>query len=338
MKALAGLVTALFALGFCLPSYGEILVYKYTQKDTRFEQEDGQWEVEKRKCTGYMVIDLDYDDYTITQAELISCWKDPEVPWFEQDSVDLELVRFVYDGKVQWVIMEKETQLDGDDITGIIFTMLAGRARNKDIGADEAQEAASKLTGYSLRDEAGQDIEIASKISIKLYSSWTKYANREDDLETEKIEGLGQDYDATVEFIRAYLEEQGYQDQTQIVEWTRAVGTGSPGVFIVGEIPECWFSPTHYYIEPEIPIFFDSVQYDDEDRPIEYYASGTGDGHAIETHVYLGVYNTADQVIAFQEDRYYPESGNEYHIEVWGATYDDSGKVLDGYNVTVTKM
>ena len=214
MKTLAKLVIVLAVLGFCLPSYGEILVYKLTDKATCFEQEDGLWDVWKETNRGYLVLDVNYNDYTITQAEAICYWKDKGGKKFDQTAIDLELVRVEYDTKVEWVIMEKDIEVEGETINGN-FLMVAGQARDKNIGLEGNREVATKLSGYNLEDEtedAGRYTEM-SKISFTLYSSWTKYANTEDDIETEKVEGLDGDCDAAVEFIKEYLEGKGYEEE-----------------------------------------------------------------------------------------------------------------------------
>jgi hypothetical protein len=206
MKALAKSVMVLIALGFCLPSYGEILVYKCTQTATWCEQQLGQWAVEKETWRGYVVIDVNYDDNTITQAELIWYGKDEDGKWFEQQSSDLELVRVNYDSKVQWVVMEKEVQLDGEELVGGKFAMVAGSARSRNIGTGENREVATTLSGYVLTDQTedgGRYIEM-SKMTVTLYPSWTYWANG-DDMDEGK-----QNFGLTTAMIKAYLIKKGY--------------------------------------------------------------------------------------------------------------------------------
>jgi len=207
MKRLAKLTMVLVALGFCLPGYGEILVYKITETGTEYHK-DGTSGVVKYTAKGYLVIDVDYDSKSITQAEIIWYGKDEEGPWFEQDVVALELVRIAYDTKVDWVITAKVIEFDGEEVVGCNFVTLAGKARNKNIGAEEAKEVASSLTGYSLWDNTEDVVRYIgmSKIKISLYTSWTRWANGDDDDEGN------QDFDATKEMIKAYLIKKDYEE------------------------------------------------------------------------------------------------------------------------------
>jgi hypothetical protein len=212
MKMLAKLTMVLVVLGFCLPSFGEILVYKFTETDTYFQQEGEQWEVRKETNKGYIIVEVNYDDYTITQAEGIGYWKDDEGKWFKQNPVDLELVRVTYDSKVQWVIMEKEVELDGEELVGVNFVMLAGKAGNKNIGVEEAKEVASSLSGYILEDttqDAGRSIQMSSKITLTLYPSWTYWANGDEEDEGNK------NFEATKQMIKAYLTKKGYTKESE---------------------------------------------------------------------------------------------------------------------------
>jgi hypothetical protein len=212
MKMLAKLTMVLVVLGFCLPSFGEILVYKFTETDTYFQQEGEQWEVRKETNKGYIIVEVNYDDYTITQAEGIGYWKDDEGKWFKQNPVDLELVRVTYDSKVQWVIMEKEVELDGEELVGVNFVMLAGKAGNKNIGVEEAKEVASSLSGYILEDttqDAGRSIQMSSKITLTLYPSWTYWANG------DEVDEGNQDFEGTKEMIKAYLTKKGYTEESE---------------------------------------------------------------------------------------------------------------------------
>jgi hypothetical protein len=210
MKTLGRLAGFLVVLGFCLPSYGEILVYKYVQNGTfYFEQDNGEWELETGAWRGYLVIDIDYAAGTIMQAEIIGYGTNADAKWFGQDSEHLELVRIENGTKVQWVVMERRVESDGQTTTVGGFYMLIGSTRNRSIGTEENQEVANRLTGYSLEDssdEGGHYIE-KSTLSATLYPTWTYWANGDGEDEG------GQNLDAAVQMIRDYLIAKGYEER-----------------------------------------------------------------------------------------------------------------------------
>jgi hypothetical protein len=211
MKRLGRLAGLLVVLGLCLPSYGEILVYKYTITSTNFEQTAGEWQAETTTHNGYIVIQIDYDDYSVTGGFGIRYRTDDGEKLYAQYSQSIELVRVPYSGKVQWLIMGKRAEVDGEEITGINFTMLAGGARNRNIGVPDKREVASTLSGYSLRDELGatdadREIEMISKLKFSLHPAWTFWANGD--------EG-GQNLEAIEQKIVDYLEARGYTGQAQ---------------------------------------------------------------------------------------------------------------------------
>jgi len=124
--------------------------------------------------------------------------------------------------------------------------------------------------------------------------------------------------------------------QAHAVKWTKEIHGPSAGVRITGEIPDCWFSLTHYYIASLESVTTERV-YDGLGRLTGLYSSGaTTDGYRIQSHIYEGTYSGVGQVTAFGETRYYSESGNTYCIAVSNVTYGGVGNVLDGYDVDVT--
>jgi parallel beta-helix repeat protein len=122
----------------------------------------------------------------------------------------------------------------------------------------------------------------------------------------------------------------------QALEWERIFGGESPAVKITDERPVCWFSPRDYWIEEPGTFKASNLRFDSLDGVLEYYAKGTGLGGSYSTHVYETTYNHLSQTKAFKEDRYYPASGNAYHIEISGVSYDPSGNVEDGYSASVS--
>jgi hypothetical protein len=213
MKTMAKMTVLLIVLGLCLPSYGEILVYKITSKGNEFKQREAGWDARNQPETSYIVLNVNYDDYTITQAEVMNYWKDRDGKWFDRGSVELELVRVTYGNKVQWVIMAKETDLnEAQELVGAGFVMLVGAARNRNIGTENAREVASSLSGYSLWDRIEEDgwrrIEMP-KDSVTLHASWTSWANADDENKGH------QDFTATTGMIANYLIAKGYTEKNE---------------------------------------------------------------------------------------------------------------------------
>jgi hypothetical protein len=209
MKTLGTMAVLLVVLGLCLPSYAEILVYKSTQNATTYLQDGGEWHVETVVRKGYLVVEVDYDAGTITQGAGIGYGRDADGKWYEQNTVNFELVRVESGTSVRWVVMEKDVEFDGQEITGGIFSMVTGLARDRSIGTAEKQEVANKLSGYGLYDEAGdgQRYITESTLSATLYPAWTYWANGDGENEGN------QDFDTTTQMIVDYLTNRGYVEQ-----------------------------------------------------------------------------------------------------------------------------
>jgi hypothetical protein len=205
MKTLATMAVLAVVLGLCLPSYGEILVYKLTNNSTYYRQEAGQWQVEKGAYKRYLVLEVDYAQNTVTRAEAIEyeTWPD-RTKHINLSEFTAELVRVEAGTTIRWVVMVKQTQGEGEQATMAGFHMLTGLARDRNIGTDQKQEAANKLTGYNLDDTAqedGRSIGIGT-LSATLYPAWTYWANG--------ANKGNQDLDTTVQMIVDYLEARGY--------------------------------------------------------------------------------------------------------------------------------
>jgi hypothetical protein len=221
MKALAKSVMVLIALGFCLPSFGEILVYKCTSTGTGIEQ-NGEWKVQSETHRSYIILEVNYNDFTVTQAERIDYWKDKEGKWFEQNPMDLELVRVEYGSKVQWGILLKEIDIVEEEVTGN-FLITAGSARSRNIGTGENREVANTLSGYVLSDTTeDENREFGmSKLSLTLYPSWTYWANGEDEDECD------QDFDCTRLKIKEILDEKRYIERALLPDFSPATFSDS---------------------------------------------------------------------------------------------------------------
>jgi hypothetical protein len=211
MKASGKIAALLAVLGLYLPSYGEILIYKFSETDTYFQQNGGEWQVRKEANRGYVFFEVDYADNTITQGEAIGYGKGAAGKWFQSTPADLELVRVDSGGQVQWVLMEKQIESAAEDAVRGQFVMAAGRARNRNIGVGENREVAGTLAGYILEDadrDAGRSIQM-SKLTLTLYPSWTSWANGDGPDEGH------QDFDATRQRIKEYLIDKGYTEETE---------------------------------------------------------------------------------------------------------------------------
>jgi hypothetical protein len=210
MKTSRKIAVLLAVLGLCLPSYGEILIYKFSETDTYFQQNSQEWQMRKEVNRGYVFFEVDYTDNTITQGEAIGYGKGEAGKWFQSTPAGLELVRVDSGDKVQWVFVGKEVTSAAEEAVRGQFIMVAGRARNRNIGVGENREVASTLAGYILEDadrDAGRSIQM-SKLTLALYSAWTSWANGDGPDEGN------QDFDATRQMIKEYLIGKGYTEET----------------------------------------------------------------------------------------------------------------------------
>jgi len=204
MRTLGVMTALLVVLGLCLPSYGEILVYKASQAGTSYDEVSaGVWEVTKDRSTTYVVLDVNATTGALTQSELIEYGRDSEGKFVETETPSLELVQATQaNNKVTWII--EATQ--GEPNEGSIVTLI-GVARNTRISSTLTAEIPSKLSGVGVEDmtNAGlRSIEL-STVSAKLASSWTVKAN-----------GAGQDFDSTVDFIVTYFTTRGYTNRSDM--------------------------------------------------------------------------------------------------------------------------
>ena len=214
MKTVAKAVALLVVLALSVPSYGEILVYKYTITRTNFEQTNGEWAMERRTYKGYKALDINYDDYTVSGGAQIRYWIDNNQKVYERHPFDVELVRVPVGTNVQWVIVAKDAESDGEKLTRLSLEIMSGQARHRGIGGVAAREVASKLAGHCLRDELGakdadRDVEVASKLSLTLHSAWTYWANGDGANEGN------QDLTQTMQMITDWLEAKGYGPQQE---------------------------------------------------------------------------------------------------------------------------
>jgi hypothetical protein len=210
MKTLAKLVVLLILLGVCLPAYGEIIIYSFTNTNSHYNNDsESGGDVGSETEKGYIILEVTYNEdgtiASIDNATRISYWKEGSDKWYEQmDIGELSLERIVYgsnDSKVRWMVYQ-----EGDGS----MLILTGRAYDKNIGAAENRKVATTLKGYNLwHDDLGDgSFEFGiEKITLTLKTTWTKHAN--DD------EGLNQDFDAAVDYAIAYLDGKGYDEYVE---------------------------------------------------------------------------------------------------------------------------
>jgi hypothetical protein len=212
MKTSTRVVMLLVVLGLSLPGYGEILVYKATQSGTFYRLKGGEWRIQKESGKGYVVIEMNYGDTSITQAVAISYWKTADGKFFRQSllSPDMSLARVAYDNKVEWGMVRGVVERDGETITGGSLAILTGEAYTRGIGVYEKREVANKLTGYGLEDftRDGGDRDIADiTVSLTWYPAWTSWAN--------DMNRGNQVFTAATGMITQYLIRKGYTEETE---------------------------------------------------------------------------------------------------------------------------
>jgi hypothetical protein len=205
MKMMTKMVMLLVLLGLCVPSYGDILVYKLSAKCTFFVFEDGEWQVTSPTLKGYHVIDLNYDTHTIDQSHEFIYWKDAEGKKFTSNILNLRLIPVEYGTKTQWAIMETDRDVVGEEVIGGHILVLTGSVRERNIGTGVNRKVAATVSGYDVGGTQGEDIEKGA-VSLTFYPAWTYWANGDDDDEGN------QDFDATVQMITDYFIDRGYEE------------------------------------------------------------------------------------------------------------------------------
>ncbi len=184
-KLMMKLAILFMIVGFCMPAYGEFLIYKVKGKvkglDTdAVESASGSWK-------GYLVIDIDPDEAVIgdiVQEDILIITEidGDDVCGIFYDVIDLDVIEEDLDGKDQ----------DGWGLQiwagGISLAQLAGKAKERDIGSGTDEYIAKKLKGVIMVDGdiptsagpgTGPDIYGTGKITLKLKSSWTKDVNED---------------------------------------------------------------------------------------------------------------------------------------------------------------
>ncbi|MHC4647948.1 MAG: hypothetical protein ACYTBJ_21000 [Planctomycetota bacterium] len=253
------LLIVLAMLVFCLPSYGVVLVYKYSDVIDYFDLVEiiepadpndpniYDWDVLiKGRVKGYLVADVNYDDFTIRDAALIAYWSNKgsattgNLRGKFQETIELEnleLVRITqYPNKVYgWVFVDTQNLEDGPGML-----MLSGKARIQDIGLRrDKREIAKSMTGYILGDttEGGREIGALSmgKVAARFDKKWTRIANLD-----PNYGGFGGSYEDFLDSldtksIKGYLRKRGHVRTYAMLdapEWVDVNDSNSSELFL----------------------------------------------------------------------------------------------------------
>jgi len=201
----------LLVLGLCLPSSGEVLVYKYTQNGSFYYSDGTSWNQEKGPWKGYLVLDITYADgsASIDGATAVGYGTEGGDKLYSVNSLEgLRLVRVELGSKVLWIVI----QADADPQVGGSLQMFSGSANARKVGTAEKQEVANKLSGTGLEaynyGVEGGDLAMMT-FSITLYPTWTYWANGDGEDEG------GGNFEATTAMIVDYLERKGYVERPE---------------------------------------------------------------------------------------------------------------------------
>lgn len=234
------LLMFLIVLAFCLPGYGEVLVYKYSDQIDFFdiveiiEPDDTNdpnvynWDVLiKDRLKAYLVIDANYSDFSIEDAALIAYWSNKgsattgNLKGKFQETIELDNLELVktteYHNKnknvYRWIFVDAQDCADNPEIL-----MVAGKARISDIGFGykDKREIAKSMKGYVLGDSTNTGSEIGQlqmgRVAARFNKTWTRIANAD-----PNHGGFGGDFHefiSTLETnrktIAGYLKKRGY--------------------------------------------------------------------------------------------------------------------------------
>lgn len=166
------LVISLIVLTFCLPSYGEILVYKTTTNGFEFDLES---ETSARdRYNSYLVLDADLTevDIPVNDAQEVCYAKNGKYKqqWLG-DVNGLELIP-VMDDSGKMVILKVFNNNDED------YALAYGKADRRDIGAGKIPLVANRLKGHRVWHLDGETAGSA-QYRLTLDTRATKNANKE---------------------------------------------------------------------------------------------------------------------------------------------------------------
>jgi hypothetical protein len=206
MKKLAML---LVVLALCLPSYGDILIYKVTIAGRAISEDEDGASIGSGTIRGYEVVDVnvaDVNNPVIEDDALIVYGKDDDG---DKLQVNVENVIAEEDGYIQLEMEKAGHWAVGVEVESFTDAVLIGKAKEIDIGFGKTEKriVAKSLTGHGILwgDPISEEGLIGSgKVTAELKTDWTKDANEEETA-----------FDDVVAGIQDYLTDKGYEDITE---------------------------------------------------------------------------------------------------------------------------
>jgi len=207
------LLVLVFIAALCMPSYGEILVYKVTCSfDTWIDYNDTDYydvatSVGTKQLTGYLVLDVDLDTWEFNGDPIVIYYgKQGTNKWGEFFSIDAGeqwIDTFTIQGKAYKGVLMQFGWVDDQEIVGSSWEELYGKTSNVDIGKGAKNKVAvpNNLKGIVEQwDETDDIFDGLGNITANLDSKYTQYGNK----------GEGHNELDTVKYILAALKKQGY--------------------------------------------------------------------------------------------------------------------------------
>jgi hypothetical protein len=202
------LLVLFFVAAMCVPSYGDILVYKFTgQLNPWIDFTDSSYEtatVSAKQITGYIIEDFTETWELINDPTLICCGKNGKVKWgiyFDINKEDMSF-NFFDIGKTGWGQLVRIYETDEHEGVGTLYVLMYGKMDWVDIGKGAKNKVyiSRSLKGtIEAQAEINDYFTAFGNITATLDSKYTQNAN--------KTEATQED---TVDKIIAALEGKGY--------------------------------------------------------------------------------------------------------------------------------
>jgi hypothetical protein len=215
MKKLVTMVAILGVLAFCLPSYGEILIYKVSTSGKVINDDSGEFELNAMQG-GYLVIDQDDDDSGFNDVVFILYGKEHDgdkVQMYFVHSDDSDVYNYYdwYDfspNEPKYIYLDLYSYYyDEYVLEGLII----GQFKSTNIGDDYKWLVPKSYDGgvalwYDMFNE--DDLYGSGNISLRLQEGWTQQANKS-----------GADLEDAVDYITGVLSALGYDDWGNEADW-----------------------------------------------------------------------------------------------------------------------
>ena len=203
MKVLIKLVFFVAIMAFCFPVQGEILVYSKSLKCWTAAEGD-EWSITNQSIRGFLVLEVTYDE----NGDIDGIIHSYQVEYGRNNNGDkvytevehnFDVVRIVYRNRVEWVLVET----DSDD-SGGEMTMVRGKAADSRIGNTDPNEVAKSLSGNRIGywNDGGTEDLVMCEWSLRLKDDWTRWINED-----------GQTLDEALDDIELWLESRGYNPE-----------------------------------------------------------------------------------------------------------------------------